>query len=133
MPNKVLRIVLVFVLIGLTKASWGVATNPTPPDYAIEVGLDITLEWTGSEQAISYDVYFGQDWEMLDPLGNVLLESYPLDPLLPDSIYYWQIDEHLPGFVVETGNIWTFATVPEPVTLSLLALGGLALFRKRKH
>ena len=68
-----------------------------------------------------------------------IIEEVRIDDLWRETTYYWELDWNPPDemFTIE-GNInvdelvvdtWC---VPEPVTLSLLAVGGLALLRRRR-
>lgn len=62
-----------------------------------------------------------------------LFDSHIFDLILPaDDTYYIEVS----SFGSDTGNyelfMFTFGTVPEPTSLSLLGLGGLTLLRRRR-
>ena len=91
------------------------ATDPYPADGAECVPLDTVLSWTGGAQATTHWVYFGTT----NPppfKGLRSPTSYEPPELLPDTLYYWRIDEKK-GMQTWPGELWTFKTVPSiPVT-----------------
>ncbi|MFC1604330.1 LamG-like jellyroll fold domain-containing protein [Planctomycetota bacterium] len=91
------------------------AYNPDPPDGAECVPLDTVLSWTAGAQATTHWVYFGTT--DLPPFkGLKTPASYEPPELLPDTQYYWRIDEKK-GTQSWPGELWTFRTVPYmPVT-----------------
>lgn len=87
-----------------------IATDPYPADGAECVTLDTVLSWTGGAQATTHWVYFGTT----DPppfKGLRSPASYEPAELLPDTLYYWRIDEKK-GTQTWPGQLWTFRTVP---------------------
>jgi len=91
------------------------ATNPYPANGAECVTLDTVLSWTGGAQATTHWVYFGTTDS---PPFKGLRSPTNYDPpeLLPDTLYYWRIDEKK-GTQKWPGELWTFRTVPSmPVT-----------------
>jgi hypothetical protein len=91
------------------------AYNPNPPNGAECVPLDTVLSWAAGAEATTHWVYFGTT----DPPPFKALRtpaSYEPPELLPDTQYYWRIDEKK-GTQTWPGEVWTFKTVPSiPVT-----------------
>jgi hypothetical protein len=86
------------------------ATDPVPADSAIDVPVNLTLEWTGGQYAESHDVYLGLDPDTLSFVENVTVLHYiPPSDLLYDTTYYWRIDERN-TVGVTTGALWRFTT-----------------------
>ncbi|MCD6394893.1 MAG: tandem-95 repeat protein, partial [Planctomycetes bacterium] len=88
------------------------ATNPSPADIAINVGVNADLSWIAGADAVSHDVYFGTNPASL-PLVSPTQAEITYDPgtLLQDTTYYWAIDEHDSGGVT-AGDLWSFTTTP---------------------
>jgi hypothetical protein len=91
------------------------ATDPYPANGAKCVTLDTVLSWTAGAQATTHWVYFGTtDNPPFKGLRSPA--SYQPPELLPDTLYYWRIDEKK-GTQTWPGELWTFRTVPSmPVT-----------------
>lgn len=104
------------------------ASNPLPADGEIDVPGNVLLVWDAGEGAASHDVYFGTA-NPPDYIGNQTSLSYdPTGDLIPDTVYYWRIDERNDAGATE-GTLWSFRTAapnasPEQVSLpSELKLG----------
>ena len=93
--------------------------NPSPPDGATDVDIDVELRWSGGDpdgDSVTYDVYFEKDDSTPDELVSENQTETTYDPgtLDSDSTYYWKIvarDEH--GAVTE-GDVWHFTTKKKP-------------------
>ena len=98
------------------------AYAPSPPDGATFVDPNVTLTWMPSPTAESHDVYFGDNSaDVNDGTGGTFQGSqtetyfvvglsgtpYP-DGLVPDTTYYWRIDEHNADGTVARGQVWSF-------------------------
>jgi hypothetical protein len=103
------------------------ATRPEPADGSTHPNTWVSLSWTEGAYAISYDVYFGENFDEVNSGAEVVFRgkqvetyfvagfpgfAYP-DGLVPGTTYYWRIDG-----VDETnpdspwiGDVWSF-TVP---------------------
>ncbi len=85
------------------------ASDPYPPDRAIDVDTNVTLSWTPGLNAISHNVYFGTN---IPPLfvGNQIGAEF--DPGILDygQTYFWRVDELLSEGEIITGAVWTFTT-----------------------
>lgn len=51
----------------------------------------VTLDWTDVSNATSYDVYLRTDAGIFALVGNTVVSTYVLSPLLPNTIYHWYI------------------------------------------
>jgi len=96
----------------------GQATDPNPPNDANDLTQPIVLSWSPGGDALSHDVYFGDDpLGSLSFMGNQTSTTFAPGPLIPGARYYWRIDEVgiviLRGQMVTvrtTGPVWTFTT-----------------------
>jgi predicted outer membrane repeat protein len=100
----------------------GQASNPNPPNGAIEVELIVTLSWAAGLNAVSHDVYIGTDRDEVanadtsDTTGiyrgrqSVTNYSFPEGFIGWGVDYYWRIDEINSEGEVVTGVVWTFTT-----------------------
>ncbi len=93
-----------------------VTTIPTPFNGEIGVKQDVTLQWTPTASATSYNVYLGtsqpevylattSDANVF--LGNVSATTFTPGTLDPNTTYYWRIDPNGPGLDAK-GFVWWF-------------------------
>jgi len=103
------------------------AYNPEPADGAIHADTWTNLKWRAGDQAVSHDVYLGDNFDNVndrDPdafRGNQLVPNlvagfpgfaYP-DGLVPGMTYYWRIDEvGADGAITHRGDVWSFMVPP---------------------
>ena len=89
---------------------------------ATNVSINPTLSWTVGMGATSHDVYFGTTASPAF-IGNQAAATYSPSTLIPNTMYYWRIDE-VSGSGTTTGDVWRFTTIggqpssPNPATLS---------------
>ena len=109
----------------LPNATLSAAMNPNPANKVDGVVRDgVVLSWAPSESAISHDVYFGDDPNIVsnadrtNPMGVLLIEgqdpnTFALDRLNFNHSYYWRIDE-VSGTPdpIYRGQVWSFTTEP---------------------
>ena len=103
------------------------AYNPTPVDGSIHNDTWVNLGWWPGDTAVSHDVYFGSSFDDVNDgtygtfQGNQTATSfiagspespYP-DGLVPDTTYYWRIDEVETDGTKHKGDIWSFRTPPK--------------------
>lgn len=87
----------------------GAASNPLPANGAADVPWSTVITWTAGSAATSHDVYFGMENLPLF-IGNQTTATFdPAGDLLPDTVYYWRIDERNDAGVTE-GTVWSFRT-----------------------
>lgn len=88
------------------------ATNSYPADGTINLTPETDLSWFSGLDAVSHNVYFGTDPDNLALVFEQLNECtfYP-GSLIPNTTYYWRIDEVYEEEVVE-GVVWSFTTIP---------------------
>lgn len=91
------------------------ASAPVPADGAINVSVDMLLEWSASPTASSYDVYFGTS--TLDFQGNQTGTGFDPGALEYGTTYYWSVDAINNSGTTE-GAQWSFVT--EPLMLSVV-------------
>ncbi len=103
----------------------GQASNPNPPDGAVDVEQDVILSWTPGSNAVLHNVYFGTDYDEvsqsnLDDIRDVLVSlnqrSTSFDPGLLDfgQTYYWRVDEVNNEGNIIFGKIWMFTVTSPP-------------------
>ena len=130
--NSLLLVILYFSVLP-THAQYGGGTgepnNPNPADGSINPDTWVNLSWSPRDTAISYDVYFGDNFEDVNRgaedtfQGNqaetafiVGFPGFPYpDGLVPGTTYYWRVDE-----VNDTepnspwkGDVWSFSIPPK--------------------
>jgi len=94
----------------------GKAGNPSPADSTGCVDLDADLSWTAGLGAILHSVYLDTDadavaaGDMSTLLGMPIETSFDPGPLLPNTTYYWRVDE-FDGLQWHMGDVWRFTTV----------------------
>jgi hypothetical protein len=98
------------------------ASDPDPSDGAEGVETPL-LQWTAGATAMVHDVYFGTN-PIPGPGEFVSQQSWTVywhpAGLIPDTLYYWRIDEIEADETVHTGDVWSFralslvATNPDP-------------------
>ncbi len=91
-------------------------TYLSPEDGATDVPVAVSLQWHNSEDAESYDLYFGETGNMVEVASGEagINKSYQPSNVDYETEYQWQIIETVPGSV-GTGPIWSFTTVDYPV------------------
>lgn len=123
------------------------ATNPDPPDKAIDVPLDVVLHWTAGEYAPEvegHQVYFGESFDDVnqglagvsravtsDPVFDTAGLSIPLEF---QTTYYWRIDEANDVTGWDKGQVWSFTTEPYayPVENVIATSNGVSDFGPQK-
>jgi alkaline phosphatase len=89
------------------------ASNPSPADGATSADINADLGWTAGAGAESHDVYFGTS-TMPAFVQNQPETTYNPGTLVPNTTYYWAIDERDSGGGVTPGAVWSFTTAPVP-------------------
>ncbi|HNY79044.1 MAG: discoidin domain-containing protein [Sedimentisphaerales bacterium] len=86
--------------------------QPQPADGATDVAINATLSWRSGRQAVSHEVYLGNDPETLSPAGTVSSASFVPGDLQFASTYYWQVVEVNEADAVPAwaGDVWSFST-----------------------
>jgi hypothetical protein len=112
------------------------ARGPSPNDGASHPGTWVTLSWMAGDSAASHDVYFGENFDDVNAgtggtfRGNQTSNHFSLglpgdlypDGLVPDTTYYWRIDEvETDGVTKHKGRVWSFFVPtgkPDPYAVS---------------
>ena len=132
MKRKILLVVGILFMVSCGTCL-GIAYNPIPANGSTDILLQgVNLSWTSD--ADSFDVLLGISPLNLPLFDHVQINSVNLPTLSSYTTYYWRVDEYVEN-TVNQGFVWSFTTgntIPEPCTLSLLALGAFLAGRKRK-
>ena len=91
----------------------------SPADGAVYAPLSVGFSWTGGQNAVKHDVYFGTD-QALVAAGDASVvvaaaqdaTSFTPAALANDATYYWRVDEHSATGTLVAGDVWSFSTVP---------------------
>lgn len=110
--------------ISQTQTAW----DPNPDDMTLNVPVDVVLSWKPGFFAEKHDIYLGTDFDAVsnatnaDAVGSDQIykaqqdrdaNSYATADLIPDTTYYWRVDEiSETSNEIWTGEIWSFTTVP---------------------
>jgi serine/threonine protein kinase len=96
----------------------------SPADGAVVNARKIDLTWSGGNQDISYDVYFGEssssvknaNHESQEFKQNQTNKSFTITGLAFNKTYYWRVDMLKSDGNVVPGVAWTVNTQPPPST-----------------
>jgi len=105
--------------------------NPDPENGAEGVEREPDLKWDtstdpdGDDSKVSYDVYFGDENDNLENIGQALdttiLEYSAGTPLYFDHTYYWRVVACDESAQTNSSDIWSFTTVGnQPPTAPVL-------------
>ncbi len=94
------------------------STSPGPGNGATNQSRNVDLSWSNGGGATSYNVYFGTDPtpDSGESQGSQSGTSFNLGTLSYSTTYYWRIDP-VNSAGTTTGNVWSFTTESEPVSL----------------
>jgi sugar lactone lactonase YvrE len=88
------------------------ATNPLPPDSAVDQSTTMLLHWSAdrNSSAVTYDLFFGTSEE--PPLLKRALKvtHYSVSSLSRAKTYYWRVVSVDPDAGDTPGPLWTFRT-----------------------
>jgi len=116
-----------------------IATSPNPADGAISPQTWASLNWNAGDQAVSHDVYFGENEADVEAgtgdtfRGNVpdkffivgfAGNPYP-DGLVNGTTYYWRVDEVQADGTKIAGKVWSFTVPPKTAYNPLPADGAM--------
>lgn len=90
-------------------------SNPDPSNGKTDVSRNTILEWEGEDpddDAVSYDVYFGNNSTPPKIKANVSGEFHVLDQLEYETKYYWLITAWDTHGATTNGSLWNFTTSP---------------------
>jgi len=96
-------------------------SSPAPANLAENIILNngkVNLQWSGSNNTITYHVYFGTtsgNLTKLDDVDYVTNASLETAALQPSTVYYWRVDATNANGTT-TGTVWQFKTSAIPVT-----------------
>jgi uncharacterized protein YneR len=102
-------------------AETGKATNPSPSDEEEDVEVsDVNLSWTGSPSAVSYDVYYSTQRNLVESLSSTVLRANDNTTCIVEDVntkfrgmdYYWCVVSNFSGGATKVGDIWTFRSRP---------------------
>ncbi|MHC4741004.1 MAG: LamG-like jellyroll fold domain-containing protein [Planctomycetota bacterium] len=94
------------------------AENPIPQHRIANVRPHTALQWTPGLAAVSHDVYLGTEPDAVAGATTAYCEykarlaepQYFGPALIPETEYFWRIDEVLQDDTVIPGQLWSFTT-----------------------
>jgi hypothetical protein len=90
------------------------ASDPVPSSGALNVPLDVVLDWRGGREAASHEVYLSTDEQaVIDgtaPATTVNDTEYQVGPLDYGQRYYWKVNEISEDGSFYEGDVWRFST-----------------------
>ncbi|VGO16297.1 hypothetical protein PDESU_04888 [Pontiella desulfatans] len=88
------------------------ASVPIPLDETLNARPDADLIWQPGQEALSHEVYFGTEADLLVFQTNQVNNIFIPGALQTNQTYYWRIDT-VTGTGTTTGEVWHF-TVADP-------------------
>ena len=88
------------------------AIKPTPADGAtVNPSVELKLSWMPGLYVTDHQVYLGTDTDELSLLAQVASPNCTVpSALVPDTTYYWRVDEIQSDSSVTAGDVWNFTT-----------------------
>jgi hypothetical protein len=103
----------------------GTPSNPYPSNGATNIPVNLTLNWSGTNNTDSYDVYFGTS---SNPpyIGNTQSPGYQRSGLSNNTTYYWKIVSKNNCGNSTSGSVWSFTTASSGggATLTVISPNG---------
>ena len=110
----------------IMRGNVGLSSSPEPPDRAVDVPPDVSLNWAAGPFAKTHDLYFGTVFADVNEAsrsnrrGVLLVQDFSRttytfnDELDLGQTYYWRVDEvnAAPDNTVYKGNVWSFTVEP---------------------
>ena len=104
----------------------------SPADGAVVNATKIDLAWSGGNQDLSYDVYFGENSSLVRDANhespefkqNQTNKNFTATGLAFNKTYYWHVDMLKPDGNVIDGNTWVVSTRPPPSSSELTVVNG---------
>ena len=93
------------------------AYDPAPANGTNTAAPAAALTWSKGTNALTHHLYFGDNLDAVKQgaaaVDKGVLDATTFTPtgLQQATTYYWRVDEIGPGNVVQTGEVWSFATV----------------------
>jgi autotransporter-associated beta strand protein len=99
------------------------AGGPIPADGERDVALTPLLKWTPGRATYQHDVFLGTNLAAVtaattnspEYVARRSVANYAPGTLLPNTTYYWRVDEIVGGTNVATGSVWNFVTAPDTI------------------
>jgi hypothetical protein len=130
MYKNLIYLTSIVMVLGFAGKGWPKATNQQPPDGAIHDATWASLSWTEGEDADSFDIYVGTNYQdVRNGTGGTFQANqgrgmtffilgffgYPYpNGLEPGTTYYWRVDEindQQPDNL-SVGDVWSFRLTP---------------------
>jgi len=134
MRKKLMKHIVIISMVVATFSTVGIpltsadspaeASNPYPSLASNGVTIFTKIRWTGDNQTVVYDVYFGTDGQPPLVQSNVSTTTYTPGKLLANTTYYWQIVSYNALQESTVGPIWMFTTAPDNAPFQPTVLGG---------
>jgi hypothetical protein len=90
----------------------------SPEDGAVDVVLDLILDWELSEHAGHYSIQLSSDSSfenLITDETGVTETSYSVDNLNYNTVYFWRVMSHNDAGNSSWSEAWSFTTVEEPL------------------
>jgi len=107
-------------LAALMGTSWPYAYGPSPANGTMLEEFSVLLSWGPGDFAVSHDVYLGSNLDDVIAgtadtfLGNQPTTSLVASDLVPETTYYWRVDEvnDADPNAPYTKEVWSFTLLP---------------------
>lgn len=99
--------------------------DPSPADGEENVPLGIvTLQWTGSASATSFDVYFSDNKSLVEAndvsaqaANDIIPSNWSVSAPVKGETYYWRVICNFNG-TSTPGDVWSFRTTPKLIIVN---------------
>ena len=93
------------------------ACNPIPADASDVVSLSkMQAYWNAGKGSVIHNIYLGRSKDKLEHLGSIKGEPIlTFDGLVPNTQYFWRVDEVAKDGTASVGPVWSFQTKGEMI------------------
>ena len=93
------------------------ATAPDPADSSTGVVVWRKLAWQDTDELVRHRVYLWADGTSPQYQGETLLSVFDPGRLQANTSYHWRVDTVGHNGALQTGDVWSFSTAPEPAMI----------------